>query len=180
VSPFFLALLVFIVIHAANQAYAKNAYHDISVSFRDNLLTISAKNVDLKNVLVKVAEKTNIFVSFPKSLDRKITAELTETTLSDAFERLLNGLNHAIIYSGSRKQQAAIREVFVFTSSKRSRLVTGSARRITSRIKTYESRIESLKRTLSKIDENSRRGKTYSRRIRILEKNIEKLEGKLN
>jgi hypothetical protein len=43
-----------------------------------------------------------------------------------------------------------------------------------------ERRIESTKKKLSEIDENSRRGKKYSRRIKQLEKLIKTLKAKSN
>jgi hypothetical protein len=163
-------------------SHAQTTDRNLRISFRNNLLTISAEEADLKNVLLEVAEKTKIFISLPNSLEQKITTELTETPLPGALDRLLKGLNYAIIYSGAGTREAAIEEVFVLSKPQRSRRPSprGNVRRITNRIKVYERQIESLKRHLSNIDQNSRRGKQYSRRIRSLEKNIERLEAKLN
>lgn len=156
--------------------YAKSSQQKIRIRYINNLLTISAKNADLKNILLKLAEKTNIFIKFPVYLKKKITIKKSEISLKEALKRLLVGLNHAIIYSGSGKNQALISEVFVFTKPKKSRHLSGIERLMANRIKA----MESLKKKLSKVDENSRRGKGYIRRIRILKKNIERLKRRLN
>ncbi|MEA3361637.1 MAG: hypothetical protein U9R17_19810 [Thermodesulfobacteriota bacterium] len=156
--------------------YAQSSHQKIRIRYINNLLTISAKNADLKNILLRLAEKTNIYVNFPIYLKKKITIKKSKIPLREALKRLLVGLNHAIIYSGSSKKQALISEVFVFTKPKKSRKVSGIERLMANRIKV----IESLKKKLSKINENSRRGKGYIRRIRVLKKNIERLKRRLN
>jgi predicted RNase H-like nuclease (RuvC/YqgF family) len=152
----------------------------LNIGYHDNLFTVSAKDVDLKKVLSQIADKTNTFVWFPDSLEKKITIELTGTSLSGALKRLLKGINHVIIYSGPSEKKAAISEIYILPKAKRTRRVKGSAIRITNRIRGYERRIESLKKRLSKIDENSRRGKSYLKQIRRLENNIEGLSRQLN
>jgi len=48
------------------------------------------------------------------------------------------------------------------------------------RTDSFKRQIETLKMTLSKIDENSSQGRGYLRAIKVLEKNIERLEQQLN
>jgi hypothetical protein len=178
-----IATVLIFVAPTVGTTYAQTANRNLTVSFRDNLLSISAQDADLKRILLQVAEVTNIYVSFPKSLDRKITTELAKAPLSGALDRLLIGLNHAIVYSGPGTREAVIAEVFVLSKPATTRTPSpsrGNVRRITNRIKVYERQIESLKRNLSKTDKDSRRGKQYSRRIKNLEKNIERLEARLN
>jgi hypothetical protein len=40
------------------------------MEYNKNLITISAQNADLKNVLLKLAKKTNIIVRFSDSLEK--------------------------------------------------------------------------------------------------------------
>jgi hypothetical protein len=157
--------------------HAQSAYQKIRINYSNNLLSISAKDADLKNVLLKLAKKSKFFIRFPTSLEKKITIKKNEISLSDALQTLLIGFNHVIIYSGPSKNQAAISEVFVF---EKSRQLSGAERRIANRIRAYERQIESLKNNLLKIDENSGRGRRYLRRIRHIQKRIKRLEGQLN
>jgi predicted RNase H-like nuclease (RuvC/YqgF family) len=144
-----------------------------------------AENADLKQVLLKLEDKTGIDVTFPNSLEKKITARMSGISLSEALPRLLGGVNYAIIHSGSKKTRTVVSEVFVFKKSKRSRTpfqagaLRSSERQIANRIRNYERRIKSLKKNLSKVDQNSSRGKRYLRQIRSYEHTIEKLKRRL-
>jgi len=178
---FFLSLILVVHLTMINDlVHAQSSDQRLHMTYSNHLLTISAKDADLKNVLLKLADKTNIYVQFPISLKKKITIIKSKAPLKDALQRLLKGLNHAIIYSGSEKGQTSISKVFVFKRSKKSRQVGGSQTRIANKIRVYERQIEHLKNNLSKIDENSRRGRNYLRRIMVLKKRIEKLERRYN
>ena len=148
------------------------------LTFEQNLLNISAKNADLKNILVDIADKTNISIRYPASLDKKITIKIDEISLREALERLLKDFDYSIIYSGSKKQ-AAISDVFIFKQNKKTTPQNTDEKRVLSRIKQYERRIESLKKNLSKVDENSTRGKSYLNRIKSYEKKIEEYRSQL-
>jgi hypothetical protein len=135
------------------------------------------EDADLQNVLLKLADKTNIVIKFPVSIKKKITFTEKGIILRDALKRLLKGLNYAIIFSGRDKNQTSISKVLVF---KKSRQQKTNEARIANRVKAYERQIDSLKRNLLKIDENSRRGRSYQRRIMVLEKRIERLNEQYN
>jgi type II secretory pathway component GspD/PulD (secretin) len=159
-----------------NLLYAQSSYQKLQISYDKNSITISARDADLKTVLVKLADKTDTYIKFSNSLKKKITIQLTETSLQEALRRLLKGYNHFILYSGTNKKQAEISGVYVLTRVKEPRRSSGDARQIANRIRSYERQIESLKKRLSGIDTDSRRGKLYMRRIRRLENFIERLK----
>jgi type II secretory pathway component GspD/PulD (secretin) len=175
-GSFLLFIFCIYLIPSHNLLYAQSSYQKLQISYDKNSITISARDADLKNVLLKIADKTNTYVKFPDSLQKKITIQLSETSLKAALGRLLKGYNHVILYSGTSKEQAEVAGVFVLTKVKESRRSSGDARRIANRIRSYERQIESLKKRLSGIDEDSRRGKLYIRRIRRLENFIERLK----
>jgi hypothetical protein len=155
---------------------------DLRLAYENNLLTISAQNVDLKNVLSEIADKTKIYVGFPSSLKKEVTINKRNISLKTVFQSLLIGLDYIIVYSGPNKHQAEVSKVFVFKPSKKSNLPTPSSnseRRIVSRINAYKRQIESLNKRLSKLDQNSKLGQRYLQRIRALEKNIERYEKRL-
>ncbi len=137
----------------------------------------------MKSILFDIAEKANISIRYPASLDTKITLKIRNITLKKALKRLLKDFNYSIIYSGAKKQ-ASISEVFILQKIKRSTRVNRNSNsneaRITSRINSYERRIESLKKNLSKEGENSARGKRYLNQIKSYEKTIERLKRQLN
>ena len=159
--------------------YAQSSFQKLRISYKNNLLTIYAKDAALKKVFLKLADKTNIYFKFPVSLKKRITYEKSGISIREALRRLLKGLNYYIIYSGSSKKQDAISEVVVLTKAKKSRRLSSRERRVVRSIKSYKRQIESLKKKLAGIDENSRRGKRYLRRIRLLEDKIKRLERKL-
>ena len=171
-------LLVFIfLIHLTSTnyyLYAQSPYQNVHINYKNNLLTISAKDVDLKNVLSKLSDETNIYVHFPVSLKKTITIDKSNISLREAFESLLVELNCLILYSGPSRNQSTISEVFVLPKSTKSRRQSGNERHIANRIRAYKKRIESLTKRLQNIDENSRRGKRYLTQIRQLERNIER------
>jgi type II secretory pathway component GspD/PulD (secretin) len=160
--------------------YAQSSSQKIRVTNDDNRVSISAKEADLKNILVEIADKTDISVSFPASLKKKITIRINEIKLREAFERLLYGLNYAIIYSGASKGQAEISDVYIYTGTKPSKRARGNQLRNLNQIKAYQRRIESYRKLLSRVDESSRRGKIYLKRIENYEKQIERLEKQLD
>lgn len=173
-------LLIFVflnhLITASHFLYAQSSNQNLSITYENRLLTISAKDADLKNVLLKLAEKTNTQITFPGSLEKQVTINKKSVSLREALKSLLHGLNHAIIYSVTNKKNVIISRVRVFADSKKSSLSQTANRRITNRIRAYERQIRSLKNNLSRVDENSRRGKSYLSRISRLEEKIRSLE----
>jgi predicted RNase H-like nuclease (RuvC/YqgF family) len=143
------------------------------------LINISAQNADLKNVLLELANKTGISVKFSNSLEKRITIKISGYSLNEALSRVLKGLNHVIIYSGSRKNRNIVSEVLVYKMLKRSRISRPHEKQITKRIKLYERRLESLKKKLSQVGKSSRQGKLYLRQIRSYENIIEKYKRKI-
>lgn len=175
----FLQLFIFLIYFTSVNSliYAQSSNLKLRIDYKNNLLTISAQDVDLKNVLLKVADKTGIYVRFPNSLKKQITLRISGLSLKETLSRLLKGMNYAIIYSGSRKNRAIVSEVFVFKKLKRSRISSRARlreRQLSHRIRYYERRLESLKKKLSKVNKNSGQGKRYLRQIRSYENIIEK------
>ena len=174
-----LSILVAFLKPVDDLLYAQSSYQKLRIDYDDRLLSISTKDADIKNVLLELADKAGIYVSFPESIKKKISIETTKITLKKALQKVLKGLNYAIIYSGSSRNEALISKVIVFRKYNKDRRASSSDRRIANRIKAYKKRIESLKGRLSKIDASSRRGKNYLRQIERLENNIEKLSRQL-
>ena len=162
-------------------SYAQTFNTNLRIEYKNNLITISAQNADLKDVFLKLADKTGIFVRFPNSLKKQITIKMSGLSLNEALSRILKGLNHVIIYSGLRNNRNVISEVFVYKKSKTSRISSRARPRekqTASRTRFYERRLESTKKKLSLVDENSRQGKRYLRQIRSYENIIEKFKRK--
>jgi hypothetical protein len=161
---------------------AKTFNPNIQIDYTNNLLTISVQKADLKNVLLKLSEKTGVYVRFPNSLKKQITTKMSDVSLKEVLSKILKGINHAIVYSGSKKNRTSVSKVFVYMKSKRSGISRGSTPRekqISARIKSYERRLESLNEKLSQLDKNSRIGKRYLRQIRSYQNVIENLKRKI-
>ena len=180
--------LVLLMTTANSSLNAESTNQNILISYKENVLSIRAKDADLRKVLFELADETNINVRLPLSLDKIISINRSGISLSEGLEDILKDLNYVILYSGIKNNKPMISKVIVFSKSKISTTLTdGEIQQANSKIQStdreeqsanniefYERQIESLKMRLSKIDENSRRGKKYSKRIKRLEKLIEK------
>lgn len=180
VINFLLFYLLFYLVIGSSLLFAVDfSSKNYQLSVEKNILSISAEKADLKSILSDIAKIKDISIQYPASLDKKITIKIKEISLRDALERLLKDLNFSIIYSGSKKK-AVISEIFIYKQSTGSSRVSTADKRIINRIKSYERRIQSLKNNLSKVDENSSRGRSFLNRIRSYEKNIERLRSQLH
>jgi hypothetical protein len=160
-------------------SYAKTFDPNLHIDFKDNLLTLSAQKADLKNVLLKLADITGIYVAFPSSLQKQITTKLSRVPLGEALSKILKGTNHVIVYSGSGKNRAVVLKVFVYKTSEESRISERSIPQedfLEERIRSYENRLQLINKKLSQVDKNSRMGKRYLRQVRSYEKIIENLK----
>jgi type II secretory pathway component HofQ len=161
-------------------AHAQDAGSEYRVGYDDGLLTISAKEANLKRILTLVADEADILVRFPQNLSRQITINLSAVPLRRALRRLLRGENYAFIYEGSE-----ISEVYVAPESSAPSRSRSYARpqqradRIRASIERYEKRLETLKNRMAQVDETSRRGKVIGRQIRSTERTIERLNKRL-
>lgn len=176
---FFIFLIYFTSVNSS--IYAQTSNITLRIDYKNNLLTVSAQNADLKNILLKISDKTGVYVRFPSSLKKQITIRISGLSLKETLSRLLKGINYALVYSGSRKNRAIVSEVFVFKKLERSRISSRARvreRQLSHRIRYYERRLESLKKKLSKVNKNSRRGKSYLRQIRSYENSLENLKKK--
>jgi hypothetical protein len=183
-----LQLIISVVVFTCvtSLSYAQTFDPNLHIEYQNRLLTLSAQQADLKNILLEISNKTGIYVRFPSSLKKQITTKMSHVSLRKALVKLLKGTNYAIIYSGSGKNHAVVSKVFVYTKSERPRISGRSIfqdksqdNRIAARIKTYEKRIELMNKKLSHLDENSRIAKRYVKQIRAYEKNIENLKKRI-
>ena len=178
---FFLILLS--ICPFSNFSYASDfPSNDYHLTYEKNRISISASNADLKSILTDIAQKASISIQYPESLDKKITIQLNKISLKRALRRLLKDFNYSIVYTGTKKH-SSISEVHILDTKKAASTSTTNRNndtRITTRIKSYERRIESMKKSLSSVDENSARGKRYLRQIESYEKNIERLKKQLD
>ena len=200
--------LILLLTTANSSLYAESTNQNILITYKENVLSIRAKDADLKKVLFELADETNIDIQLPLSLDKKITINRSGISLNEGLKDILKDLNYIILYSGIEDNNVLISKVIIFQKSNTSTTLPDgkiqqtnsdipsteneepSATRegssvtredsLAARIKFYERQIESLKQRLTKIDENSRLGRKYSRQIKRFEKLIEKNELQLN
>ena len=200
--------LILLLTSANSSLYAESTNQNILITYKENVLSIRAKDADLKKVLFELADETNIDIQLPLSLDKKITINRSGISLNEGLKDVLKDLNYIILYSGIEDNNVLISKVIIFQKSNTSTTLPDgkiqqtnseipstkneepSATRegssvtredsLAARIKFYERQIESLKQRLTKIDENSRLGRKYSRQIKRFEKLIEKNELQLN
>jgi|GEM_PF-771711 len=202
-------IFIFLALHLtieSSSIFAQSNNQKILISYKNDLLSISTKDADLKKVLLKLSEKTNINIKLPAYIDKKITINKNGISLGEGLKYILKNLNHIILYSGIKNNKLMISRVIVFSESKKSTKLTDSKTQAASNeiqpassetqtasgiiqlpnsemqaadiIKGYEKQIEIMKKELSTIPENSRRREHYIKRIIILEKLIENYESR--
>jgi hypothetical protein len=174
-------------------SYGQTSNPNLRLIYKNNLITISAQNADLKNVLSKLADKTNIIVRVPNSLKKQITITLSENSLDEALSRILRDMNYAIIYSGVKNNRTVISEVLVYNKSESSEISNRSEsldRNINDSIKkprdeninrsrlikSLERRLNNLNKKLALGNISSSQRERYLKQIRAYEDKIEKLK----
>ena len=191
----FLHIYIYIILFTSviSLSYAQTSNPNLRLIYKNNLITISAQNADLKNVLLKLADKTNIIVRIPNSLKKQITITLTENSLDEALSRILRDMNYAIIYSGEKNNRTVISEVLVYNESESSEVSSRSEysnRNINNSIqkprgkkidrsrliKSLERRLENLNKKLSLGNISSSQRERYLKQIRAYENKIEQLK----
>ena len=186
--------------------YAQSNNQKMLISYKNDLLSISTKDADLKKVLLKLSDKTNINIKLPVYIDKKITINKNGISLGEGLEYILKNLNHIILYSGIKNNKPMISGVIVLSESKKSTKLIDSRTEAASSetqpansetqaassliqlpnsemqaadiLKGYKKQIEILQMKLSTIPENNRLRKHYIKRIKILEKFIENYESR--
>ena len=172
---------------AADRLLAQGAPQGLQINYRDQLLSISARNVDIKDFLTGLSEKAHITIEFPASLKKNITLNRENISLRGFLSNFLRNMNHVIIYSGSDPENSRISEVHIYPGSTTSRSsissssypYTGPKGEIRRRIDTYKKIVERLRSRLSGEGENGSHSAVYLNRIHRYEERIKKLESQL-
>lgn len=191
----FLHIYIYIILFTSviSLSYAQTSNPNLRLIYKNNLITISAQNADLKNVLLELADKTNIIIRVPNSLKKQITITLSENSLDEALSRILRDMNYAIIYSGEKNNRTVISEVLVYNESESSEVSSrseSSNRNINNSIqkprgkkidrsrliKSLERRLENLNKKLSLGNISSSQRERYLKQIRAYENKIEQLK----
>ncbi len=152
----------------------------LQVQFRDNRLSLTAVDADIQSILLRISEKTGIFVQFPRALQKKMSLTLSGIKLEKAMKKLLKGFNYATVYSVSNDTNAIlVSKVYIFESYKetaRSKRLARIEKQNRNRISKYEKQIASIKQHLDKVAHDSPAGKRYLSRIQNYQKIIDRLE----
>ena len=191
----FLHIYIYIILFTSviSLSYAQTSNPNLRLIYKNNLITISAQNADLKDVLLELADKTNIIIRVPNSLKKRITITLSENSLDEALSRILRDMNYAIIYSGEKNNRTVISEVLIYNESESSEVSSRSEstnRNINNSIqkprgkkidrsrliKSLERRLENLNKKLSLGNISSSQRERYLKQIRAYENKIEQLK----
>ena len=108
-------LIAMILLLRPSPGHGQNPARELHIVYEGGLLTLSAENVDLKQVLTAVAETTGISVKYPTGLEKQITTEFHALPLQRGLRRILRGMNYALTYlpSGRKKGGNIVSGVYV-------------------------------------------------------------------
>jgi hypothetical protein len=180
--PFVIGFVGVVLVQLAGVAHichARKASPALQMRYTNHALQIITKNVDLRSVLDELAKTVGIVVSYPVSLNKKVTMNRQAIPVGQALKEILKGINYVVIYSGPSQQHAEIEEVIVMTKSRQRQLPPGKARRLNQQINRYNRQIKSLQQRSVRVAPDSRQGKRYNRQIKRLQGKIERLERQL-
>ncbi len=151
-----------------------------------DLISVSADNAEIKNILLKLNAEANIVVKFPDELQKTITIELSDITIERALTKILRGIDHVIVYSmPADTTNAQVSEIHVFgayensgysenpSSTKQS---APHSKQIKNSITSYEKRIQSAQQRINTMPEDSPASKRYQLQIRSYKRIIERLK----
>ena len=77
------------------------------VTYEKGLLSATAKNIDLKDLLAMVAERTKIQVSSPEPIQKTVTVEFRDLPLEKGLSLILKDVNHIFMFSQSDSKTEA-------------------------------------------------------------------------
>ena len=167
-------------------SHAQIATQKYSMQYDDGLLTLSAKKASLKGLLSHLAEVLNVYISYPRDLDKKITIKLSDVPPIKALRRILKSQNYALIYSASRPEAAtAIAEIHILPepvgrgASSKFRRQQGRGQQTLALIRNYEKKLERLRGRMAKTNKESKTGRNIRNQISSTEKTIERLKKSL-
>lgn len=160
----------------------ENAFaQDYRIVYDKGMISLSADKTDIKTILRGISKEANIFVKFPKALQKQITIKLSNVSIRNALKRLLSGQDYAIIYSVSKKNNRdSISRVYVLpeqwgpTKPVRSQVRS----RQSNLIRNYNRRLDSLRNRLGKVSRGSPAERRILSQIQSIEKTVEGLENR--
>jgi hypothetical protein len=77
------------------------------VTYEKGLLSASARNIDLKELLAMVAERTKIQISSPEPIQKTVTVEFSNLPLEKGLSLILKDVNHIFMFSQSDSKTEA-------------------------------------------------------------------------
>ncbi|NIM97180.1 MAG: hypothetical protein GTO24_03555, partial [candidate division Zixibacteria bacterium] len=91
--------------------------HVLDVAYNQGLLSVSAENADLQEVLASVAEKTGFLVNIPEGLGKSVTIQFDYVPLEEGLHRILRDMSYALVFSPSDEKDGAgiVSGVFVLS-----------------------------------------------------------------
>jgi len=102
---FIFIILVFMV----SEAVASRTHMNFKLEYLNNKLSVNVEKVSLGSVLAEIQEKTGIKFQLDKeSYDRIISVGFQALPLEKAIQRILNNLNHAVIFGPDYNIQKVI------------------------------------------------------------------------
>ena len=145
------------------------------------MISLSADKTDIKTILWGISKEANIFIKFPKALQKQITMKLSNVSVKNALKRLLSGQDYAIIYSASKKNNRdSISKVYVLPEKWGPKKPAGPQvrSRQSNVIRNYNRRLDALRNRLTKVSRGSAAERRILRQIQSIEKTVDRLEGK--
>ena len=177
--------LLVIFLSTASLTQAQISGQRFSIDFDNGLLTLSAKQASLKRLLRQLSETLDIYVKYPRDLNKQITIKLYNVPPIKALRRILKGQNYALIYSASRPDKAsAISELHILpkpvgpSAPGKYKRQKSREERIQASIRNYEKRLERLRDRLARTNSEGTE-RRISNQIRSHERTIKRLQKQL-
>ena len=158
----------------------ENAFaQDYRIVYDKGMISLSADKTDIKTILWGISKEANIFIKFPKVLQKQITIKLSNVSVKNVLKRFLSGQDYAIIYSASKKNNRdSISKVYVLPEQWGHKQPAGSPSpgRRSNAVRNYNRRLDALRNRLTRVGRGSAAERRILSQIQSIQKTVERLE----
>jgi len=111
----------------SNEEFGKKVNYELSISIKDNLITLNAEDALLKKILEDIGRKMNIEVFARIPAEDKITIQFTNLTLEEALKKFKT--NYALV-TDSKDKNGNIKRIVVVPEGQQANLYLKDVKKV--------------------------------------------------
>ncbi len=93
------------------------------IEVKDNLLTVKARSISLKEVLVEITKQVPIKITFSASAEEQLVSNFVRLPMEKGLVKLLRNYSYAFTYGSAKSKggEREIRKVIILSNGRKSR-----------------------------------------------------------